>query len=198
MSVLESFEIIRFAIWFCSDYHSETVFCLFYQSHQNRDDHSFVFLLRVSYVLLSSLLYSYCRGCNVAKVPQVYCFRSLNLIKEVIWNLVWMLLLLLFLLLILSFTAQVADNATLYGVCVFVPEMVQRAPAFFSMSTELSPHRTPRGRFLISAPRCYCFLTRLPYFQLHFEVLNRWVTFASGLLYTISTKVSGTNGLKYI
>jgi len=82
------------------------------QSHQNRDDHSFVFLLRV------------------------------------------------------------ADNATLYGVCVFVPEMVQRAPAFFSMSTELSPRRTPRGRFLISAPRCYCFLTRLPYFQLHFEVLN--------------------------
>lgn len=82
------------------------------QSHQNRDDHSFVFLIRV------------------------------------------------------------ADNAVLYGVCVFVPEMVQRAPAFLSMNSELSPRRSPRGRFLISAPRCYCLLTRLPYFDLHFEVLN--------------------------
>ncbi|KAG0558563.1 hypothetical protein KC19_10G038000 [Ceratodon purpureus] len=82
------------------------------QSHQNRDDHSFVFLIKV------------------------------------------------------------ADNATLYGVCVFVPEMVQRAPAFLSMNSEISPRRSPRGRFLISAPRCYCLLTRLPYFDLHFEVLN--------------------------
>lgn len=70
------------------------------------------------------------------------------------------------------FLLKVADNATLYGVCVYVPEMVQRAPAFFSMSAELSPQRSPRGRFLISAPRCYCFLTNLPYFDLHFEVLN--------------------------
>ena len=75
--------------------------------------------------------------------------------------------------LLTSFVFQVADNATLYGVCVFVPEMVQRAPAFFSMSTELSPQRSSRGRFLISAPRCYCLLTRVPYFDLHFEVLNR-------------------------
>nr|PNR39802.1 hypothetical protein PHYPA_020082 [Physcomitrium patens] len=82
------------------------------QSHQNRDDHSFVFLLKV------------------------------------------------------------ADNATLYGVCIYVTEMVQRAPAFFSMNTELSPQRSPRGRFLISAPRCYCLLTRLPFFDIHFEVLN--------------------------
>ncbi|KAG0611477.1 hypothetical protein M758_7G143900 [Ceratodon purpureus] len=82
------------------------------QSHQNRDDHSFVFLLKV------------------------------------------------------------ADNATLYGVCVFVPEMVQRAPAFLSMSSELSPQQSSRGRFLISAPRCYCLLTRMPYFDLHFGVLN--------------------------
>lgn len=71
---------------------------------------------------------------------------------------------------------QVADNATLYGVCVFVPEMVQRAPAFFAMNADLSPQRRS-GRFLVSAPRCYCLLTRLPYFDLHFEVLNRWVSF---------------------
>ncbi|KAH8959278.1 hypothetical protein BDL97_06G070700 [Sphagnum fallax] len=70
------------------------------------------------------------------------------------------------------FVLKVADNATLYGVCVFVPELVQRAPAFFAMNTDLSPPRSVRSRFLVSAPRCYCLLTRLPFFSLHFEVLN--------------------------
>lgn len=74
---------------------------------------------------------------------------------------------------IISVYPQVADNTPLYGVCVFVPEIVQRAPAFFAMNTDLSPPRSPPGRFLVSAPRCYCLLTRLPYFDLHFEVLNR-------------------------
>jgi hypothetical protein len=71
------------------------------------------------------------------------------------------------------FVLKVADNATLYGVCVFVPELVQRAPAFLAMNTDLSPPRSVRSRFLVSAPRCYCLLTRLPFFSLHFEVLNR-------------------------
>ncbi|XP_072076948.1 leucine-rich repeat receptor protein kinase HPCA1-like [Arachis hypogaea] len=27
------------------------------------------------------------------------------------------------------------------------------------------------SRFLVSAPRCYCLLTRVPFFELHFEML---------------------------
>lgn len=68
---------------------------------------------------------------------------------------------------------QVADNVALYGVCVLVPEIVQRLPGILAMNTAVSPPQSPPSRFLVSAPRCYCFLTRLPFFNLHFEVLNR-------------------------
>lgn len=70
---------------------------------------------------------------------------------------------------------QVADNATLYGVCLLVPEIVQRAPAILGSS---SPHRQRSVQlchFLVSAPRCYCLLTKIPFFELHFEMLNRFV-----------------------
>ncbi|XP_019455531.1 PREDICTED: uncharacterized protein LOC109356588 [Lupinus angustifolius] len=70
------------------------------------------------------------------------------------------------------FTLKAADNATLYGVCLHVPEIVQRPPGILGTS---SPHSHPSGicsRFLVSAPRCYCLLTRVPFFELHFEMLN--------------------------
>ncbi|EFJ08411.1 hypothetical protein SELMODRAFT_448043 [Selaginella moellendorffii] len=70
------------------------------------------------------------------------------------------------------FVLKVADNATLYGICIFVREIVQRAPGFFSVNTPLSSSRLTRSRFLVSAPRCYCILTKLPFFHLHFEVLQ--------------------------
>ncbi|KAK3405159.1 hypothetical protein EUGRSUZ_K01409 [Eucalyptus grandis] len=64
-----------------------------------------------------------------------------------------------------------ADNATLYGVCLHVPEIVQRPPGIVG---NLSPLRQSSGgcRFLVSAPRCYCLLTRVPFFELHYEMLN--------------------------
>lgn len=68
---------------------------------------------------------------------------------------------------------QVADNATLYGVCLHVREIVQRPPAIYVSSSPLSQSSIGRSRFLVSAPRCYCFLTRFPLFELHYEVLNR-------------------------
>ncbi|ONH93105.1 hypothetical protein PRUPE_8G213500 [Prunus persica] len=67
---------------------------------------------------------------------------------------------------------QVADNATLYGICLHVSEIVQRPPAILGIS---SPHPHSSGglfRFLVSAPRCYCVLSRVPSFELHYEMLN--------------------------
>uniref|UniRef100_A0A5B7BMW8 UDENN domain-containing protein n=1 Tax=Davidia involucrata TaxID=16924 RepID=A0A5B7BMW8_DAVIN len=70
------------------------------------------------------------------------------------------------------FSLKVADNATLYGVCLHVQEIVQRPPAIFGGSSPLSQPSGLRSRFLVSAPRCYCVLTRVPFFELHYEMLN--------------------------
>lgn len=70
------------------------------------------------------------------------------------------------------FSLKVAGNATLYGVCLHVPEIVQRPPGASGIS---SPFSHPSGgcrRFLVAAPRCYCVLTRVPFFELHYEMLN--------------------------
>ncbi|CAJ2632840.1 unnamed protein product [Trifolium pratense] len=71
------------------------------------------------------------------------------------------------------FTLKEADNTTLYGVCLHVPEIVQRPPGILGGTS--SPLSLPSGlgsRFLVSAPRCYCLLTKVPFFELHFEMLN--------------------------
>ncbi|KAJ0626964.1 putative cDENN domain, uDENN domain, tripartite DENN domain, DENN domain lobe protein [Helianthus annuus] len=68
------------------------------------------------------------------------------------------------------FSLKVADNATLYGVCLHTQEFVQRPPGMLGVASSL-----PRGRgsrFLVTAPRCYCLLTRVPFFELHCEMLN--------------------------
>lgn len=69
------------------------------------------------------------------------------------------------------FSLKVADNATLYGVCLHVQEIVQRAPAILGASSP-SQSSGRYSRFLVSAPRCYCVLTRVPFFELHYEMLN--------------------------
>nr|XP_033509707.1 uncharacterized protein LOC104087611 isoform X3 [Nicotiana tomentosiformis] len=70
------------------------------------------------------------------------------------------------------FSLKVADNATLYGVCLHVSEIVQKPPAIYVPSSPLSQSSVGRSRFLVSAPRCYCLLTRVPLFELHYEMLN--------------------------
>uniref|UniRef100_A0A0D9VPH5 UDENN domain-containing protein n=1 Tax=Leersia perrieri TaxID=77586 RepID=A0A0D9VPH5_9ORYZ len=67
---------------------------------------------------------------------------------------------------------QVSDNAPLYGVCLHVQEIVQRAPGILGMVSPLNPTTYKPSRFLVSAPRCYCLLTRVPFFELHYEMLN--------------------------
>ncbi|XP_006854448.2 uncharacterized protein LOC18444210 isoform X2 [Amborella trichopoda] len=69
------------------------------------------------------------------------------------------------------FSLKVADNATLYGVCLHVQEIVQRPPGILgSVSPQFQSSSS--SRFLVSAPRCYCILTRVPFFELHYEMLN--------------------------
>ncbi|XP_075100932.1 uncharacterized protein LOC107783660 isoform X3 [Nicotiana tabacum] len=70
------------------------------------------------------------------------------------------------------FSLKVADNATLYGVCLHVSEIVQKPPAIYVPSSPLSQSSVGRSRFLVSAPRCYCLITRVPLFELHYEMLN--------------------------
>ncbi|XP_022157514.1 uncharacterized protein LOC111024191 isoform X2 [Momordica charantia] len=73
------------------------------------------------------------------------------------------------------FSLKVANNATLYGVCLHVLEIVQRPPGILGISTSLAHSPGVCSRFLVSAPRCYCLLTRVPFFELHFEMLNSMI-----------------------
>jgi hypothetical protein len=46
-------------------------------------------------------------------------------------------------------------------------EVVHRPPTILRTSGGPSP---PLSRYLVAAPRCYCFLTHQPFFSLHFKV----------------------------
>ncbi|KAL9677568.1 hypothetical protein QQ045_005801 [Rhodiola kirilowii] len=70
------------------------------------------------------------------------------------------------------FSLKSADNATMYGVCLHVPEIVQRPPGVMSATSPMSQSLNRLSRYLVSAPRCYCVLTRVPFFELHYEMLN--------------------------
>ncbi|XP_019417154.1 PREDICTED: uncharacterized protein LOC109328239 isoform X2 [Lupinus angustifolius] len=70
------------------------------------------------------------------------------------------------------FRLQGADNSTLYGCCVIVDELVQKPSGLLSLiSDEQSSYSSLRRHILITK-RCYCILSRLPFFELHFGVLN--------------------------
>ncbi|GJN30290.1 hypothetical protein PR202_gb18583 [Eleusine coracana subsp. coracana] len=70
------------------------------------------------------------------------------------------------------FSLKVSDNAPLYGVCLHVQEIVQKAPGILGAVSPLNTTSDKPSRFLVSAPRCYCLLTRVPFFELHYEMLN--------------------------
>ena len=60
-----------------------------------------------------------------------------------------------------------ADNLPLYGVCCYMEEIVHRPPTVLRGGRAPS---APLSRYMVSAPRCYCFLTHQPFFSLHFKV----------------------------
>ncbi|MCO5550040.1 hypothetical protein L7F22_003517 [Adiantum nelumboides] len=76
------------------------------------------------------------------------------------------------------FLLKVADNATLYGVCVYVPELVKQPPGIMAINFNLRLKSSPApiNRFSLTTYRCYCLLTKLPFFDLHFELLNSIIT----------------------
>lgn len=70
------------------------------------------------------------------------------------------------------FRLQVADNSTLYGCCVLVEEMVQKPSGLLSMISDGQHTSLGISRQILTTRRCYCILSRLPFFDLHFGVLN--------------------------
>ncbi|XP_054789821.1 uncharacterized protein LOC129295328 isoform X2 [Prosopis cineraria] len=70
------------------------------------------------------------------------------------------------------FRLQGADNSTLYGCCVLVEELVQKPSGLLSLISDKNPSSSLR-RHILTTQRCYCILSRLPFFELHFGVLNR-------------------------
>lgn len=70
------------------------------------------------------------------------------------------------------FSLKVSDNTSLYGICLHVHEIVQRPPAIIGASSPIYQSSSGCNRFVASAPRCYCVLTKFPFFELHFEMLN--------------------------
>ncbi|XP_077230331.1 uncharacterized protein LOC143863526 isoform X2 [Tasmannia lanceolata] len=70
------------------------------------------------------------------------------------------------------FRLQVADDSTLYGCCMLVEEIVQKPSGLISMISEEEPSCSSLSRLIITTPRCYCILSRLPFFDLHFGILK--------------------------
>ncbi|KAL0345037.1 UNVERIFIED_CONTAM: hypothetical protein Sradi_4335000 [Sesamum radiatum] len=71
------------------------------------------------------------------------------------------------------FRLQVADDSTLYGCCVLAEEIIQNPSGLISMISEGQPRCPNLSRRILTTHRCYCILSRLPFFDLHFGVLNR-------------------------
>ncbi|CAH8389766.1 unnamed protein product [Eruca vesicaria subsp. sativa] len=70
------------------------------------------------------------------------------------------------------FRLQVADNSTLYGCCILVEEIVNKPSRLLSTVLDEQPACSSLSRYVMTTRRCYCILTRLPFFELHFGVLN--------------------------
>ncbi|XP_026659580.2 uncharacterized protein LOC103704902 isoform X2 [Phoenix dactylifera] len=70
------------------------------------------------------------------------------------------------------FRLQVADDSTLYGCCVLVEEFVRKPSSLVSMFTGERSFFPSLSRHIITTSRCYCILSRLPFFELHFGILR--------------------------
>ncbi|KAG0489174.1 hypothetical protein HPP92_007985 [Vanilla planifolia] len=70
------------------------------------------------------------------------------------------------------FRLQVADDSSLYGCCVLVEEVVQKPSGLISILSKEKPLFSPLSRHIITTARCYCILSRLPFFDLHFGLLR--------------------------
>ncbi|KAF2076344.1 hypothetical protein CYY_002350 [Polysphondylium violaceum] len=65
------------------------------------------------------------------------------------------------------YTFVLSGQEPLYGICVSKPELLVTTPNFFSNQ----PKTLDKLPHYISTTRCYCFLSKVPIFQIHFDVL---------------------------
>ncbi|GER56936.1 DENN (AEX-3) domain-containing protein [Striga asiatica] len=89
------------------------------------------------------------------------------------------------------FRLQVADASTLYGCCVLVDEMIQKPSGLISAVSDGLPLYSGLSRYTLTTRRCYCILSRLPFFELHFGVLNS--IFMEERLERLTKQVSSLN-----
>ncbi|KAL6065591.1 DENN domain containing protein [Balamuthia mandrillaris] len=76
-------------------------------------------------------------------------------------------------------------NLLLYGFCVYQFELLSDKPSFAS-----KPFYTctlKEENYNVVAPRCYCFLSRFPFFKLHFQVL--YSILATERLHSLESRV---------
>ncbi|GMH45903.1 hypothetical protein BSKO_13866 [Bryopsis sp. KO-2023] len=69
------------------------------------------------------------------------------------------------------FLQKGGDDLPMFGICYYVNQMVHMPPGL-SRSPKFNAKRMALKRHLVVAPRCYCLLSRYPFFDLHFQVLN--------------------------
>ncbi|KAL2945175.1 DENN domain-containing protein 4C [Bienertia sinuspersici] len=67
---------------------------------------------------------------------------------------------------------QGADNSTLYGCCILMEELMEKPSRLISLISDSQPVSSCLGRYIFTTKRCYCILSRLPFFEMHFGVLK--------------------------
>ncbi|KAI3787103.1 hypothetical protein L1987_41313 [Smallanthus sonchifolius] len=70
------------------------------------------------------------------------------------------------------FRLQGADDSILYGCCLLADELVHKPSRLISMMSDGQPVRPVSSHRILTTRRCYCILSRLPFFDLHFGLLN--------------------------
>ncbi|PRP82613.1 hypothetical protein PROFUN_04918 [Planoprotostelium fungivorum] len=63
------------------------------------------------------------------------------------------------------------EGNTLYGICITKDELVSENPTFFPLTTTTET-QDPSNDHLLVGSRCYCLISRYPFFRLHFSVLH--------------------------
>ncbi|WOL13709.1 hypothetical protein Cni_G22486 [Canna indica] len=94
------------------------------------------------------------------------------------------------------FRMKAADDSTLYGCCVLVEELLQKPSNLVSLVIGEKKCSQHLSRHILTTSRCYCILSRLPFFDLHFGILKsifveerlEWLTKGTQMLNLLSTE----------
>eukprot|EP01023_Acetabularia_acetabulum_P050128 TRINITY_DN53923_c0_g1_i1.p3 TRINITY_DN53923_c0_g1~~TRINITY_DN53923_c0_g1_i1.p3 ORF type:complete len:101 (+),score=24.69 TRINITY_DN53923_c0_g1_i1:128-430(+) len=68
------------------------------------------------------------------------------------------------------FMFQSGDDLPVYGICCYAEEMLHRPPP---LAKGAFPECTaPVSRYRLTAPRCYCIISKYAFFEWHFKILG--------------------------